>query len=97
MRVDEREYVDMSDPNAAVRINILTERPSVIEFHIDTDTHPRPEGMVFLWVGKYLLEMALEQTDIEASIPRYVITPDGKKLFIVTLYTRVPAPWLDGE
>lgn len=91
---NESEPPDMSDPipleddPRSVIINIVTDRPSVIEFELDTAGHDRPEGHVFAAVGMYLTEMALERITIDCVTSGYREDQFGGTVFWVALYTR---------
>lgn len=88
---------EIADPAGAVGVNLIMDRPTVIEFTVPADATPRPEGELFRAMGWYLTDVAQEQFDIEAVVVRYHINADGLKLLVGTLYTRLPQPWLEDQ
>lgn len=84
---------DLSNPE--VRVIIVDDRPTMMEFTVPSDAFERPEGVLFQAVAEYLLHHAFEPLNIDAFTVRYNVDEHGQKLVIGSLYSRVPLPWVE--
>lgn len=84
---------DLANPE--VRINIIEDRPTMIEFTVPVEAFERPAAVLFQSVAEYLGEHAFESLDVDAFQVRYLDNEHGQKLIIGSLYSRVPLPWIN--
>ena len=87
------QLFDLSNPE--VRVSIIADRPTMIEFHVPVEGFERPAAVLFQAVAEYLGTHALESLDIDAFQIRYLLNENSQQVLIGTLYTRTPLPWVE--